>query len=446
MLVEIPASVMKQLEAAAQQHADAAGGKAELANNYLFWSLYGNDQGYYRDADDNRKSQWKNEKGSWVRFTRRLRRRQWIEDMVRIVDKNGEIVPLKLHQAQRDLYAKILRMERKKKPVRIVILKARQIGYSTFIQAFFVEMCMRNAVQRVLLVAQRNKTARTIFGKVHLLKSRMPRGDTRWRFEMSRASRDEIMFGPPSESVIEVDSAEVGEPGHGDTLRGLHMTETSRWDDARMVAKGILQTVPKRPRTYVLDETTAAGDSGYFRDKFVRAYYGVDRNTSQDEAAADFMGWEAHFSPWYVHQEYRYTKAFGCDTVPEKIVRAIREHPDEEEKALLQKRYLLRRTGYDANGKQIGGGWVYVDYDQLAWRRQTISTEFNGMLDDFHEQYPSTPEEAFLASGRPVFDGKKIKERMAAAKKPRWIGDIPIGDTSYNEQFKGRVAALLREL
>ena len=434
MISAMPASALKAMEQKAEEHAKNTGNKVESANNHLFWALYGNESGYYRDAPDNKASTWAKEGKTWQRYTKRLRRRQWIESMVRIVDKNGEIVPLKLHQAQRDLYAKILRMERKGKPVRIVILKARQIGYSTCIQAFFVEMCMRNAVQRVLLVAQRNKTARTIFAKVHLLKSRMPRGDKKWRFEVNRASRDEIMFGEPIESVIEVDSSEVGEPGHGDTLRGLHMTETSRWDDAQMVAKGILQTVPKRPGTYVFDETTANGDTGYFRDKFVRSYYGID-SSSADPDASMFMGWESHFSAWFVHQEYRYSQTFGSGTIPDAMVERIKTTLDDEERALLKCKYLLRHKG-----------WVYVDYDQLAWRRQTIQTEFNGVLDDFHEQYPATPEEAFLASGRSVFDGRQLKERMSASKRPLWCGDIPLRDAQYEEVLRGRVSDLLRQL
>jgi len=103
-----------------------AGSITTLRDNYIWAALFNRDTGFY--SWKNTKPVWKFEDGQWVRYRRRLRRREWIETFMRIQAKSGSIIPLKLNNEQRQVECMILRMERAGLPVRITQAKARQVG------------------------------------------------------------------------------------------------------------------------------------------------------------------------------------------------------------------------------------------------------------------------------------------------------------------------------
>src|SRR5262249_500850 len=63
---------------------------------------------------------------------------------------------------------------------------------------------------------------------------------------------------------------------------------------------------------------------------------------------------------------------------------------------------------------------------QLQWRRLTIANECRGKIDQFHQEYPCTPREAFLTSGRPFFDMEAVERHHQHAEygKPQHVGDV----------------------
>jgi hypothetical protein len=61
---------------------------------------------------------------------------------------------------------------------------------------------------------------------------------------------------------------------------------------------------------------------------------------------------------------------------------------------------------------------------QLAWRRLTIETECKGLTTLFHQEYPSTAEEAFVSTGDPVFENDELKYCDSTVQKPMMIGTI----------------------
>lgn len=355
--------------------------------------------------------------------TRALSRRQWIERHVCVKSKQGVIVTMKLNPAQRRLEAAILRMERRGVPVRIIILKARQIGFSTYIQAFCFWAILNVANTRCLMIAHRNPTARAIFAKVHTMRRMLRRADgTPYDFAMPHKSRTEVAFDEPMNSAIEVDSAEVDEPGHGDTVQILHKTETSRWKNALEKAKGLEQILPELPGTYGFDETTANGDVGYFRDEFWDAWEGES-------------GVHPLFVAWFEQPEYRWTSINQREELAEDVREAIHETLTKDEEALLELTYYQR-----------GVGPRKVDYDQLAWRRHMLKSKMGNNLDNLNEQYPSTPEEAFLASGRPAYDGERLKLAMRMTSEPKRYEIGPVEDIAVVGSVNPEGAAFIAEL
>ncbi|HUU85490.1 MAG TPA: hypothetical protein VM243_18480, partial [Phycisphaerae bacterium] len=72
-----------------------------------------------------------------------------------------------------------------------------------------------------------------------------------------------------------------------------------------------------------------------------------------------------------------------------------------------------------------------LDLEQLAWRRWAIANKFSGDERKFREQFPSTPEEAFLVSGSPVFDAERIDIYSRNTRPPVWRGDIAYEAPNY---------------
>lgn len=364
-----------------------------LRNNYRYWHLYSHEDGYFR----------------------KLSSRRWIERYVRIKDKNANIHPLILNPAQRRLMAKILRMIRANKPVRIVILKARQIGFSTLIQAIFFEQLMRRSEVRALVVAHRKDTASHLLEMSHTMRRKLPKENPKlppWEFKLDSKSRMRIKWQRPFNTEIEITSAEVDEPGHGDTCQLVHNSEVARWSEAQRKVKGIMQICPALPGTMAFDESTANGDTGYFRDNFWRAWEENELPLDSPERTTSWMGM---FFPWYEDPGYRWTKTYGVGrTLSDAQIEQIDETLDEEEKMLLKRKYYERHVG-----------WRYVDHDQLLWRRIKIRDDLANSLEDFHEQYPATPEEAFLASGHPAYDQAAIRKLVTECEEnpPIWRGE-----------------------
>jgi hypothetical protein len=345
------------------------------------------------------KKKWTKEQTDAHRRIKNARR--WIEHFCRIRNKAGEISPIKLNAAQRKFLAKVMRRWRNGDPARVVILKPRQTGFSTVVELLIFYMTVTNTFRRGCVIAHKNQISTKILNMFHTALKFVP-----YDLSTKHRTRYEVVFGDPIASSVDVDSAESDEPGHGDTVQYLHLTEVSRWKDATRKAKGVMQTVPDLPMTLIVWESTANGAEGYFYELF---------NEAKDvENPANRM--DAVFVAWYEHAEYTTTNASQ-----EAIDQVMKTLTDEEE-VLLQRKYFVR-----------GEGWRQVSVEQLIWRRNTIVDKCGGSLDDFHEQYPSTDMEAFLSSGRPVFSPERLIDREEDTRKPVYRGDLFDPDFSPNE-------------
>lgn len=371
-------------------------------------------------------------------------RREWIESLVMIDDKRARCVPLKANQSQRNMEAQILRQSRAGKPVRIVCCKVRQNGWSTYELAVFLEGFLRNTNVKARLITDREELCETLLARVKRMFQRLHKTDgTPWNIPTQRSNRDMLVLGEPFNSSIHVVSAATPNPGFGETNLMVAMEETSKWLDAADKGKGVELALPEVPGSLAFDVSQPKGNTGYFADKFKRAWYrgmGLADPSGNDDVTAG-VGWVAMFIPWFLHQEYRWTRiGSNPPQLPTRVHDAIAKSLTPDEEILLKQRYLIR-----------GRGWMQVDYDQLAWRRYYVTEKCNGNLQTFHEQCPAFPEEAFLASGRPAFNVEHVQRAITAHKRepifkgrilqggeqsadPRgelWIFDQPVKGRQY---------------
>mgnify|MGYP000857564701 CR=1 FL=1 len=196
----------------------------QLQDNYFFHGLYSLSEGLY--ANKPPANLWvKTEAGEWKRLKRKLSRREWIESFFMIRTKSGKIEPLKLNRAQRRLEAWILRMERAGVPVRIQILKARQLGFSTYIQAVMFHASLRGDRVRSLIVADNRERSETLLQIAEIARTCMPKskdGDV-WEFKMKSAATKSLVWTEPIGSEIRITSAEAPQPGRGGTRTMAHL-------------------------------------------------------------------------------------------------------------------------------------------------------------------------------------------------------------------------------
>lgn len=281
-----------------------------------------------------------------------------------VVDKDGMSIPFKLNWAQEKFLEVFEEQWNAGKPVRIIVLKARQLGISTLVQAIIFLLTLNIKHQRSVVIGSEVDNAQHLLGMSHHYWETYPYAKLH---AQKYGSRNELAWSDTGGSIKVMTSGNA-KAGRGKTTRALHASEVAFYENPRKVMLGMLQSVPTRPGTFVCMESTANGLGDYFCDRWEAAEGGD----------SDYI---PLFFPWDQHYEYR-ASYIG---VPFDNLGDL----DAEEK-------LLRRRG--------------LDDDQLAWRRWAIRNLTDNDIHQFHQEYPLTPEEAFVSTGSNVFPIAKLRE------------------------------------
>ena len=320
--------------------------------------------------------------------------KDYIEHFLKIRTKSGAVIPFRLNPAQQKLYNAARAQQEAGKPVRIIILKARQLGFSTLTEALIFHACATRPGVNGLIVAHREDATANLFRMSRLFLDELPAPVK----PMVRASNaQELVFENPSRTRREarpglrsrLRCATAGGRGIGrsDTLQLVHLSEYAFWPEGAEgkadTLSGILQAVPSLPGTMVVMESTANGCED-FKDRW-------------DAACAGENDFEPVFFAWFENPDYAMEPRPG--------------RPWTTQERALQERYGLT----DA---------------QLQWRRWCIANNCGGREEVFRQEFPSNPDEAFLHSGAAVFDNQKVILRRETAPQPVRRGDFTVEDGS----------------
>ena len=323
----------------------------------------------------------------------------YIENCLKIKTKSGTVVPFRLNDAQRKLYAVAKRQQDAGKPVRLIILKARQLGFSTLTEGLIFHACATRKNVNALIVAHREDATANLFRMSKLFYDELPAPVK----PMLRASNaQELVFENPSKLRSEREArpglrsrircATAGGRGIGrsDTLQCVHLSEYAFWPDGAdgkaSTLAGILQAVPSLPGTMVVIESTANGFED-FKERW-------------DAAVAGENDFEPVFFAWFENPDYSMPVVPGTEWTP-------------EERDL--------KTAYQLTD------------EQLQWRRWCIANNCGGSLDMFRQEYPASPGEAFLHSGTGVFDNEQIVLRLERLPGPAGRGEFTDGEWTESE-------------
>ena len=316
-----------------------------------------------------------------------INHRKLIENYFYITDKDRNTVLLKFKPVQEKVYNKIRDLKRKKKPVRLIMLKARQLGMSTLTEALGCSTCISKKNQEMLIISHRTDTSDHLFSMTKYYVDNLP---SELKPEIKKDNENTLIFdnkeGTGLHSEIRVMTAnpktEDG-AGRGFTFSFVHLSEYDFWEcNSEKVLASILSSCTDD--SIVIIESTANGVR-YLKKLWDDA---VSKKANNDPDAI----WEPMFFAWYQDEQYE------TDYVNADLVKTL----TEEEKDLLE---IFKVDDFTKDLSERR--WL----QKLQWRRKKIY-EMNGNLEMFHQEYPSTPEEAFITSGESVFNNSIIAQRL----------------------------------
>lgn len=326
----------------------------------------------------------------------------YIEGTLKIQDKRNNLVPLVFNSAQERLYAEYQRQKDANQPIRIIILKARQMGFSTAVSAIFYHASATNENTNSAVIAHKNEASTNILEKMKLFYEESPAVLKPMRracnakmllFENPTNNENIKKANPGLRSKVIIESAVNENALRSATIHYLHLSELAFWPHPDKTMTSALQAVPHTADTAVIIESTANGVGGVFYDEWVRAVKGE----------SEFI---PLFFPWFEHAEY-------AMPVPDDFALT------DEERELKEKYNLLN--------------------EQIVWRRWCISANCGGDIDQFKQEYPAEWHEAFLASGRPVFDINSLDMAVRVAPDPANIGRVVEDERGlrFRSEYKG---------
>ena len=278
-----------------------------------------------------------------------------IRSLLKIRVKKGGVHYLKPNRAQKEYSQRCSK--------RNIVLKARQVGITTYIAArFFVQTITRPGTLTVQ-VAHTEESAQAIFNIVHRFWENLPNSRVRrGALIKSRSNIRQIVF-PRLDSEYRVETADDN-AGRGMTIHNLHCSEVSRWPRGAEDTLASLRAAVVPDGEIVL-ESTPNGAAGLFYEEWQKA---------------EENGYARHFFPWWFENSYK-------QDVTKKPLGEL----TEEEKDLIAKHGLSA--------------------EQIGWRR----TRWRIARGKAAEEYAEDSVSCFLASGECVFDLEAIEKAAALA-------------------------------
>jgi hypothetical protein len=286
--------------------------------------------------------------------------------------KSGEKKPFQLNSAQRYLHQRLEQQRKEKGLVRALQLKGRQQGVSTYAEGRFFWRVTHSRGVRAFILTHEQEATHNLFGMVQRYYDHCP---PMLKPSIRASNAKELSFDR-LDSEYKLGTAGTKGVGRSSTIQFFHGSEVAFWPHAETHLAGVLQAVPNEPGTEVLLESTANGVGGVFYELWQEASQSAGR-------------YEAIFLPWFWQAEYR---------LP--VSGEFERSAEEDELARLYQ----------------------LDDAQLLWRREKIRELKSADL--FRQEYPCTPEEAFIFSGRGAFEQAWLDAAERECFAPRYRAEV----------------------
>lgn len=345
----------------------------------------------------------------------------YCERNLMIKDKvSGAIVPLELNWAQKTLVDMVLNDLLNGRPVRYIILKARQMGLSTIIEALCYWWTSTHRNISSVIIAHEKEASKNLY---EMFRRYYANSYPAFQPQLKYNTKNDLTFDASDDEKQEAIMAGKTMPGLGSRILTLvakedagrsgtnhffHGSEVAAWEDSADVISGALQTVPIAANTFAFLESTAKGVGGYFFQEWMSAEKGESQFTP-------------FFLAWHDHEEYELDPAGGLAPYTDRekaLIIGDPNHPDEPspfEKKNLNPQQMQRK---------------------ISWRRRKM-LDFKTDPQKFDQEYPDTPMIAFLSSGSYAFPVNRILQMQDMAKLDTSLeyGEIVVRHTDNNTPY-----------
>jgi hypothetical protein len=299
------------------------------------------------------------------------------------------------------------------------------MGLSTLFEGLIFQDSANNPFKNSLIVAHEESASSNLFNMSKLFYENLPdviRPMKKYNngkilsFENPENDEAKKAENPGLRSKITIATAGSGEVGRSATIHNLHASEVAFFPDAKTTMLGLLQSIPDEMNTLVVLESTANGVGDWFYEMWQKATKGEN----------DFI---PIFLPWFIDPTY--VRKFNSESQKQQFI-------DE-----------VNSVTRDSNGNNIHT-YEYelkekfdLSWEQLWWRRHTIKTKCQGDETLFMQEYPATPEEAFISSGRPKFNISALRKYQTITKDPirrGYLRELDTGEITFLEDDKGYIS------
>ena len=278
------------------------------------------------------------------------------ENLLKVRTREGWTTPLKANAVQ-------IAFERRR-GTRNIVLKARQMGLTTWTAGRFFLKTITQPGTLTLEVAHTQEAAEEIFRIVHRFWDWLPDHLRQGPLRTSRANTRQIVF-PELDCEYRVVTAGDRNAGRGLTVQNLHCSELARWPgDAAETLAGLRAALA--PEAEVILESTPQGVGGCFHEEWLKA---------------GETGTVRHFFPWWMEPRYS-------------------AHAVDEASLTDEERGLMERHG--------------LSLGQIGYRRR-IRANFRALT---AQEYAEDDESCFLASGESIFELAAVEARLKSAPEP----------------------------
>ena len=338
----------------------------------------------------------------------------WAYTFVRIKPKSGgDDIPFKLNRPQRRLVAKMEEKRRKHKPIRIILLKARQWGGSTVIQMYFAWMqLVHKRNWNSVIASHANSVSATVRGMYSKMLDYYPHWmlyplgeeyDANAPKITGFEGQQTIQMIPSRQCKIRIATANAQENLRSEDVSMAHATEVALWPDTTLLhpedfVDAVMSSIDPLPDTIKVIESTAKGSGNYFHREFEDAMKGIGEYTPV------CVTW----------------KEIEKDTIP---------FQSEKEREDFARWLWENRTQKEApNRRSESGEYLWQQWEDgatlegLNW----YVTERRGKSSHDHmaSEAPSNWVEAFSATGEELFSREAVEDLRKGCKLPRHIGEV----------------------
>lgn len=338
----------------------------------------------------------------------------WAAFYVFIKNKGGgEDVRFRLTRPQRRFVSRLEALRKANKPIRLILLKARQWGGSTTSQIYmaWLQLMHRKGLNSLIIAHQGTGS-----DEIKDMFDRMIRAypiDMLYKINesynvsapklVSVGKSGNIHRVPQRNCKIKIGTAERPDSCRGGDYNLVHLSEVGIWkvtdgkkpeDIVRSATSGILY----EPYTMIVYESTANGAGNFFHIEY-------------DDAKKGKSQFEALFISWFDIDIY----SLPFETEKEKL-------------AFAKMLYDNRNNANEPSSREVSGKYLW-----WLWNKGATLEAINWYIHERRKytdhglmasEYPSDDVEAFVHSGARVFDKYHVEDLRASCRNPKYIGDV----------------------